>query len=246
MTIRIVQLYPDALGVTGDRGNVQVLRRRAELAGLPVDVAAVGVGDDLPQADIIVIGNGPLSAMRGVVDDLGRHADALRAHVAADGALLAIGGGAELLGRDITLVDDDSITGLGVLPFRTQRRQERRVGYLVADAEHGRLAGFEDHSSVWHLEDGTAPYARVVEGKGTVELSDGTRGEGVRVSSAYALRVQGPLLPLNPAMADALLGSADPAYAPGEAHRQLDEYAGQARAAIEVRARSKTYSTIGI
>ena len=32
-TLRIVQLYPDLLGVTGDRGNVEVLAARASLAG---------------------------------------------------------------------------------------------------------------------------------------------------------------------------------------------------------------------
>ncbi|GAA2014450.1 glutamine amidotransferase [Microbacterium ulmi] len=248
--ITIAQLYAELLGVTGDRGNVEVLRTRAERAGLSADVVLVDVGQDLPDADIVVIGNGPLSAMRGIVDDLRRHTTPLAAHIAAGRGLLAIGGGAELLGGEISLSTGGTLAGLGTLPFRTERRAQRRVGYLVADAAGMRLVGFEDHSSLWHLDDGIAPFALVAEGKGTSDLADGARGEGVRSGNAIALRMQGPVLPLNPALADLLLARAaaehDVAYSSGDAHADLDAFAREARAAIEARARSKTYSTIGI
>ena len=70
-SIRIAQLYPDLLGVTGDRGNVDVLATRLRAAGISVEVTQVGIGDELPaDTDILVIGNGPLSAMRRVAPDL--------------------------------------------------------------------------------------------------------------------------------------------------------------------------------
>ncbi|MEZ3161028.1 hypothetical protein AB1K54_10850 [Microbacterium sp. BWT-B31] len=247
--ITIAQLYPELLGVTGDRGNVDVLRIRAQRAGLDVDVVLVEPGDELPAADVIVIGNGPLSALRSVAADARRHTDALSAHIAAGGALLAIGGGAELLGHEISGAEG-SLAGLGVLPLRVERRNERRVGYVVAEAAGIRLAGFEDHSSVWLPDPGVQAFARVIHGKGTIEPSSGgPRGEGVRVSNAYALRVQGPLLPLNPALADQILATVADArgttYEPSEAHAQLDAFAQEARAAIESRA-TQTYNSIGI
>lgn len=247
--ITIAQLYPELLGVTGDRGNVEALRVRAERAGFEVDVALVECGDALPSADIVVIGNGPLSALRGVADDFRRHRDALAAHVAAGGALLSIGGGAELLSGAIIDAADGTLEGIGILPFRVERRRERRVGYVVAETGGIRLAGFEDHSSVWLPDSGVEPFARVVHGKGTIELAGGRRGEGVRVKNAYALRMQGPLLPLNPALADQILAavaeSHGATYTTTDAHAELDEFAREARAAIESRA-TQTYNSIGI
>ena len=55
-TIRIVQLYPDLLGVTGDRGNVAVFETRLRAAGAEVDVVAVGIGEPLPSDIDVLVG----------------------------------------------------------------------------------------------------------------------------------------------------------------------------------------------
>jgi CobQ-like glutamine amidotransferase family enzyme len=67
--LTIVQLYPDELGVAGDRGNVMALTARLEHAGHSVTVVAHEVGSELPaDVDLVVVGNGPLSAMRNILD----------------------------------------------------------------------------------------------------------------------------------------------------------------------------------
>ncbi|BDZ38184.1 hypothetical protein [Microbacterium suwonense] len=112
--ITIAQLYPDQLGVTGDRGNVRALEVRLEAAGAEVSTHRVGPGDELPAGlDVLVVGNGPLSAMRGVHADLMGRGDGIRSFAEAGGALLAVGGGAELLSRGITTLDGESIEGVG-------------------------------------------------------------------------------------------------------------------------------------
>lgn len=246
--LRIVQLYPVLLGVTGDRGNVDVLAQRARRAGLDVTIESVAPGESLPEADIIVIGNGPLSALRSVVDDLRDREPALRAHLERGGVLLAIGGGAELLGSRIAVLDGDDLDGIGLLPYSVERSRDRRVGYIVAEAPDGRIVGFEDHASVFRLADG-APYAQVTAGKGGVPFADGRAGEGVRVRNAFALNVQGPLLPLNAWFADLLLAEA--ASAAGLSYERsgdldlVDGYADGARAAIEERA-TKHFTAIDL
>lgn len=244
--VRIVQLYPQELGVTGDRGNVRALETRLERAGIPVEVVPVGIGDALPeQLDVIVIGNGPLSAMRGVHADLAERRARLHAEIEAGAVLLAVGAGAELLSGGVALLDGEEVAGLGLLPFRVERTRQRRVGYLIAETEHGRLIGFEDHASTWHLEDGATPYGAVSSGKGTFPHGTG-RGESVRARNAFATNVQGPVLPLNPQLSDALLRIVAErrglSYGVGEGHEALDRLAAGARAAIEERVDGEVFT----
>ncbi|WP_127820605.1 glutamine amidotransferase, partial [Microbacterium sp. CPCC 204701] len=194
-TLRIVQLYADELGITGDRGNVLALLARWERAGSNAEHVLIGRGDEIPaDADVVVMGNGPLSAMRLVMPDLREKAAHLEGLVAQGTPLLAVGGGAELLGESVETLDGETLTGVGVFPFRVRRVRDRRVGYVVADAEHGHLVGFEDHASEWTLGDGAVAYGAVTGGKGSFARTRG-RGEGVRRGHAYATNVQGPVLP---------------------------------------------------
>lgn len=243
-TLTIVQLYPDLLGVTGDRGNVDVLAARARFAGWTTAVVPVGVGDPAPEAaDIVVIGNGPLSAMRAVLDDLTARRAWLEGLVSDGVPVLAVGGGAELLSEGIDLLDGSSVDGLGMLPARVSRTRERRVGYVVAETEDGRLVGFEDHASVWSVLDADV-YGRVTAGNGSIAGG----GETVRRGGVYASNVQGPVLPLNPQFADALLRRAvsrlGEEYVTGPAHAELDGHAARARAEIERLATSKHFTAI--
>jgi len=244
-TLRIVQLYPDLLGVTGDRGNVEVLAARASLAGHGSEVSLVGIGEDAPvEADIIVIGNGPLSALRVVRDDLASRREWLAALVGAGAVVLAVGGGSELLSEGIDLVDGTHLDGLGLIPARVRRTKQRRVGYVVADTADGKLIGFEDHASLWRLGDPAIAYGTVTAGNGGIEGGF----ETVRMGSVYATNVQGPVLPLNPDLADALLTQAfarrDAQYAPGPAHAEIDAHARSARAEIERLAVDKRFTAI--
>jgi CobQ-like glutamine amidotransferase family enzyme len=247
-SIRIVQLYPDLLGVTGDRGNVEVLAARASLAGLQTEVVEIGRGDAAPEsADVVVIGNGPLSALRVVGEDLLSRRDWLAAQLAAGGVVFAVGGGAELLSAGIDLLDGSTVPGLGLLPARVARTRQRRVGYVVADTVDGRLVGFEDHASEWTLTpdaDASVRYGRIVAGNGG--FADGH--ETIAVDGLYATNVQGPVLPLNPQLADAVLRRAFARhgvdYAPGVAHRAVDVHAEAARAEIQRLAVSKRFNAI--
>lgn len=247
--LRIAQIYPVELGLTGDRGNVRALEVRAERRGVKVSVAKVGIGEPLPNdLDVIVIGNGPLSALRGVHDDFMGRASELAAHIDAGRAILTVGASAELLGERIDLMDGESLTGLGLMPYRVVRTRDRRVGYIVVETAAGRICGFEDHASEWILSDAGAAWGQVTAGHGTFDLAE-SRGEFVRRANSLAGNVQGPLLPLNPAMTDMILavalearGKALPDAGPGV----LDEYAEAARAAIEALAPVKEYKTIGL
>lgn len=249
-SVRIVQLYPAELGITGDRGNARALQTRLERSGVSVDVQRVGMGEALPaEYDVLVLGNGPLSAMRSVVPDLRARASRIEAFIDAGGSLLAVGGSAELLSAGVDPLEGDPVEGLGLFPFRVTRTRERKVGYILVDTADGRVVGFEDHASQWNLSDGALPYGTVTAGRGSFTHA-GARGEIVRRGNAFATNVQGPVLPLNPGWTDAILRTVTERrgidWEPGDANARLDEYAEGARGAIEQLVHGKDFNSIGL
>jgi len=252
-TLRILQLYPAELGLTGDRGNVLALCTRLERSGITAERLHYNAGDEFPkQIDMLVIGNGPLSAMRRVGTDLSRHAEKIRT-LATDGLpIFAVGAGAELFSHGVTALDGTGLSGIGVFPFRVIRTTERRVGYIVASGALGDLIGFEDHASTWVLDDEAVAYSRVVSGGGSIAPGDDTEapGESLRVNNSFATNVQGPVLPLNPWLSDQLIRAAAERaslnYELSEGHGKLDVLAEGARQTITRIIDDKRFSFIGV
>ena len=248
--VTIAQLYPAELGVTGDRGNVRAIERRLAARGAETTTVLVAPGEDLPAAlDVLVIGNGPLSALRGVHADLIARRDRIAGFVADGGVLFSVGGSAELLGERLDAPEGEVLEGLGALPYRVARVSERRVGYIIVDTPHGPVVGFEDHASEWVLADAASAYGTVRDGHGTFAKGEG-RGEFVRVGNAFASNVQGPVLPLNPALTDVLVDAVADRHsvtlAPAT-RSALDEYAEAARTKILMRpTRDKGFKTIKV
>lgn len=223
--IRILQLYPDELGVTGDAGNVLAVATRLRLSGHQVVVEAHRPGDpELGTADLAVIGNGPLSAVRRILPDARAHRDELAALVTTT-PTLAVGTGLELLGRTIHAPDGD-VDSLGILGFTAWRGRPRRVGYAIARGTDGEVVGFEDQGT--ELSDVERPFVTIVRDV-SGEVS---RPDGVRTDTLTGTLLQGPLLPLNPAMANRLAAEAarhaGRSFNPGERCAELDHDARRA------------------
>ena len=72
--LRLIWLYPDLLSTYGDRGNLLILARRADLRGLPVECAEVRADQAVPaDGDVYLIGGGEdgpqaLAAQRLIAD----------------------------------------------------------------------------------------------------------------------------------------------------------------------------------
>ncbi|KZC94823.1 MULTISPECIES: type 1 glutamine amidotransferase [Clavibacter] len=234
--LRILHLYPEELGINGDRGNVTVLVERARIRGIRTEVVRHAPGGGHPgDADIVFAGSGPLSAQRTVLPDLVSHAAHLVALQASGVPLLAVGGGLQLLGETVRLVDGGELVGAGVLPIRTQLTAARQVGDLVVDTADGELVGYENHGSTLDIRT-HAPLGAVRAGSG-----NGGGQEGVRIGSSIGTHLGGPVLALNPRLADELLAAALarhgrelPADISGTLDR-LDGWAREARATVMAR-----------
>ena len=237
--LRLVWVYPDLLSTYGDRGNLLVLQRRAQLRGIAVEAIEVNADQAVPAGgDIYLIGGGEdlpqILAARRLAADGGLQAAAARGAV-----VFAVCAGYQVIGTQFGGVEGEPVQGLGILDVSSGRGDRRGVGEIVADVDPelhvDRLTGFENHQGLTRIGPGARPLARVSLGTGN---GDGTEG-------AYAGRVlgtylHGPVLVRNPGLADLLLtwatgplaplDPADEKWASRLRAERLDAVAGQVRA----------------
>ena len=205
--IRIAVLYPDLLGTYGDGGNAQVLECRARWRGLEVAVAQVLAGDEVPDADLYLLGGGEDGPQARAADLLQRDRGLHRA-VDRGATVFAVCAGYQILGHHFISSDGSATPGLGLLDVETVRTDERRaVGEVLAEVVAPgwtavpTLTGFENHGGRTRLGAGVEPLAHVEYGVGNGE--DAT--EGAVAGNVVATYLHGPVLARNPGLADALL-----------------------------------------
>jgi len=201
--LRTVWIYPDLLSTYGDRGNLLILTRRAQLRSMPVETIEVRSDQPLPTtADIYLLGGGEdgpqaLGAQRLIADG-GLHRAAARGSV-----VFAVCAGYQLLGGSF-FAKGAKCAGLDLLDLHSDRGPSRAVGELAGEIDPRLglppLSGFENHGGRTHLGSGVSALARVSTGVGNDGSSEGAwRG---KLLGTYS---HGPALARNPAMADLLL-----------------------------------------
>jgi CobQ-like glutamine amidotransferase family enzyme len=241
--LRILHLYSAELGINGDRGNVLALQRRLSWRGIKAEIIECGIGDAPPaEAELVHIGSGPRAARDAVLPSLLSHAALLHDWAAMGVPMIAIGAGFHLLGTELVDESGRSTAGVGLLPVRVQDVGSRAVGEVLGTAgPNGRLAGYVNHGV--HVElHGADPLVVLDRGWGNAGLASDTEGraEGVRRGDLVGTHLHGPVLPMNPALADDLLASAlRPAGVSlpeaDERTRLADDYARRSRHAIAAR-----------
>ena len=201
--LRLVWIYPDLLSTYGDRGNLLILARRADLRGLPVECSEIRSDQAMPaDGDVYLIGGGEdgpqaLAAQRLIADG-GLHRAVERGAV-----VFSVCAGYQLMGASF-FAKGAKCTGLEILDLSSDRGPTRAVGELAGDIDPELglppLTGFENHGGRTHLGPGVKPLARVTSGIGNDDQTEGA-WHG-KVLGTYS---HGPALARNPAIADLLL-----------------------------------------
>ena len=227
--IHLVHLYPREMSIYGDLGNTRALAARIRRHGYSPVVHQHHPGNAFPETVHLVVGGGGQdSGQVRVEDDLEQIADRLRG-LAADGTpMLMICGMYQLFGNAFITVEGKRLPGLGILDVTTQGNAKRMIGPVVLDTEFGEVVGYENHSGSTTLGVGQAAFGTVRSGLG----NNGTdQTEGARTGNVFGSYLHGPILPANPAFADALIGlAAEHATGrPFEPVAQDDAFADEAR-----------------
>lgn len=209
----IAHLMPDLLNLYGDGGNVRVLQQRLTWRGIPVEVRRVHYGEsvNLDEVDLVFMGGGPDREQKLASEQLAAMGDDLRAYVEADGPLLAICGGYQILGKQ-WLWGDELVPGLAVIDMETRRpgtSADRLIDNMVLEsplASHP-VVGYENHAGRTYLGTGVEGFGRVVSSCGHGN-NDDDKVEGARYRNVVGTYSHGPLLSKNPEVADWLLARA--------------------------------------
>lgn len=191
----------------GDRGNILTLMRRLEWRGYEPIVHYHHPGKPFPaRADIIFGGGGQDSAQSDIQRDILAIGGKLHELTSENIPILAICGTYQLLGHRFVTHEGQEIKGIGLFDLETFGTAERLIGNIkVKTEEFGILYGFENHSGQTNLSDMQAPLGNVLRGNGN---NNSKTNEGARTNNAIGSYMHGPLLPLNPHLADSLINIA--------------------------------------
>lgn len=205
MGVKIVHLYPKELNLYGDSGNVLCLYKRLTDRGYKADVIEVGIGERIPDFDIMLIGGGQDKEMKIIEKDLKRKSEMINYSVNTGKVILAICGGYQLLGEYYKTSENEVITLSSSLPFHTISGKKRMIGNLLFETRLGEIVGFENHSGCTILDKDLEPFGKIIKGYGNTANCD---YEGVFYKNTIGTYAHGPVLPKNPNLADYLIKQA--------------------------------------
>lgn len=206
MELTICHLYPDLLNVYGDVGNVLILKHRASLRGIDVNIVNSSLNDtlDKDKIDIIFFGGGQDYEQSIVSNDLNTiKKDDIKEYIEDGKVFLAICGGYQLLGKYYTAPNGEKINGLGILNIYTEGGDTRFIGNteIYNESFDETYVGFENHSGRTYINDHT-PLGKCIHGYG----NNGQDGyEGCIYKNTFGSYFHGSFLSKNPEFADRLL-----------------------------------------
>lgn len=209
MKLKICHLFPDALNLYGDRGNILCLKKRLEWRGIDVSITEIPIGEYVPlsEFDLFFIGGGQDFEQGLLLDDLNRGKSAdIRSAVNDGKTFLAVCGGYQILGRSYRTFEGRQMDYIGAVDFETVGSRQRMTGnFAFRCTEHSgssMVIGFENHSGRTILGSGIEPLGNVIAGFGN---NGQDKTEGVRFKNVFGTYCHGPVLPKNPDFCDYIL-----------------------------------------
>ena len=190
-----------------------MLAQRCAWRGIPVEVDAVRYGEeaDLAHADIVMLGGGPDREQKLASEALFAMKDELCDYLENNGALLAICGGYQILGRR-WLMGDEEVEGLSIIDAETVRAGagfDRLIDNIVLSSPltEWNVVGYENHAGRTKLGKGVKPFGRVISQVGHGN-DDDSGYDGALYRNCIGTYLHGPLLGKNPGIADHLIAVA--------------------------------------
>ena len=211
MKMKVLWMYHDIMDLYGDRGNIQVLKKRCVDRGIDIEVVTCGINEEKRLSDyhLIFIGGGADREQGLLYEDLvNRKQDILDA-LDSKSFILLICGGYQFFGQYYIDNNHHKIQGLGIFDYYT--KSDSNVGRCIGnieievdlDGKKVNVVGFENHGG--QTINVTTPFGKVIVGHGNVYKGE---HEGFYNGQVLGTYMHGPLLPKNPEVADFIIKKA--------------------------------------
>lgn len=207
LKINIAHLYPELLNIYGDMGNIYAIKKRCEWRNIDVEIHNINHGKNInpEKYDIYFIGGGQDKQQIDVASEMQKQKTNIKEAAESDAVFLSICGGYQLLGHYYKPHVGDKLEGISILNAYTMAGNTRYIGNVTLECdflEPKTIVGFENHSGLTYLEEGTTPIGKVKVGNG----NNGKDGfEGARYKNVFGTYLHGSLLPKNPHFTDYLI-----------------------------------------
>jgi CobQ-like glutamine amidotransferase family enzyme len=228
--LEIIRIHNELMGTYGDRGNADILKFRASIAGIRSSVTDISYSQVIPRTGDIYLLGGAEDAAQVLSHAALAKSKALNSAVAKGAVVLAVCAGFQIIGNSF-VANDERYSGLGLLDVQTSAGKKRLVGDIAIESEFfdANLTGFENHSGITTLGKSVMPLGKVIVGNG----NGAGDVDGAVFGNVFGTYLHGPVLARNPEFADLLLERA--AGEPIKVVRDelADRYAKWRRAAIK-------------
>jgi CobQ-like glutamine amidotransferase family enzyme len=206
-TLTVATLFPLATVAAADEANAVALARRAAARGISVEMVTVDRPEAFVDAGVYLLGGTGRGGVQALVDAVADTDLVVRVRD-AHAVLLAVDAGLDAVSRSWVDASGSSQDGLGLAPV-TVHVDHEATGTVVtrpdASLHLPALIGWEANDLRTERHDGVRPLFTLEVGRGN-RAADG--GEGVLAGSVLGTRLHGPLLALNPELADLVLARA--------------------------------------
>lgn len=207
--IRLAHLFPELLNLYADQGNIAVLKHRAMMREIDLQVSPVKLGTKLmlESYDFLLLGGGSDREQAIVGKELAPYRAELQQAIEENMPILAICGGYQLLGQYYELTSGERIPGMHLVDMVTKPGKGRLIGNIAIEwmeqngvSKEQSIVGFENHGGRTYHD--YQPLGKVLSGHGN---NGQDHLEGLQYKALLGTYIHGPLLPKNPHVADALL-----------------------------------------
>lgn len=211
--LRLGWFYPDQLSLYGDRGNIKILFNRCFSRGINCIVDYIGFGDRFAEKDydLVFMGGGADFSQSLIYEDfIKTKKDNLESFLKSKGVGLFVCGAYQLMGHFYKNQTGLVTEGISLFDMYTQSRTPRCTGRIVCQLPEPILGkkylfGFENHSGRTFITNNDFRFSRVLLGKGNNGFD---RFEGYCKDNFIGTYLHGPILALNPFLADWMISTA--------------------------------------
>ncbi len=197
--LKVCHLYGNLLNTYGDNGNLLILDYYAKQLNINLTTEIISIHENLEinDYDLIFIGGGQDYEQSIISKDIQSKKDKLTEYIEADGTMLTICGGFQLLGEYYIGADGTKIEGIHALPHYTLSQDNNR---FIGDVEiyneefDETYYGFENHNGTTFLGKDEKPLGIVKSGFGN---NGQDASEGVLYKNVIGSYFHGPLLAKN-------------------------------------------------